>query len=133
MLLLIAAGPALLTAWFHPQPVVWSWHRPSLTHVNLAEIARWNSPVLWVDARETAAFQQDHIPGAVLLNETEWDRLLPGFLEKWQPEMRVVVYCGSEACNASEDAANRLKRELELKDIFVLEGGWAAWQSAPRP
>ena len=71
-----------------------------------------------------------HVPGAVLLNETAWTRLMPGFLESWQPGQRVVVYCNSERCGSSEEVARRLQRELNLPDVFVLKGGWAAWLEA---
>lgn len=130
LLLLLAAVPALLTFWLHPRRP--AWVKPAVAQVTLAEIARWPPPVLWVDAREAPAYTSEHIPGAVLLNETEWERLLPGFLEAWRPEARVVVYCDTQACNASEEVARRLQRELNLSDVSVVKGGWAAWKSLHR-
>src|SRR3972149_741050 len=123
LLLVIAAVPALLTCWLHPKHPVWSWNRPGVEQVDLSGVSRWTTPVLWVDAREAQAYTKAHIPGAVLLNESEWERLLPGFLEAWQPGTKVIVYCDTQACNASEEVALRLRRELNLKDIFVLKGG----------
>jgi hypothetical protein len=38
-----------------------------------------------------------------------------------------VVYCSSLSCNASREVARRLRREAQLPDVFVLEGGWEAW------
>jgi rhodanese-related sulfurtransferase len=130
LLLLTAAAPAMLTFWLHPKRPVWSWTKPAVEQVNLVEIARWTGPVLWVDAREAGAYAKQHVPGAVLLNETEWNRLLPGLLEVWQPESKIVVYCNTQECDASKDVALRLKRELNLTEIHVLKGGWAAWQQA---
>lgn len=128
LLLLLAVVPALLTAWLHPKHPDWAWSRPAVEQVTLDEVSRWAAPVLWVDAREAGAYAKQHVPGAVLLNETEWNRLLPGFLAAWRPESRVVVYCNTGQCDASEVVALRLRRELNLTDVFVLKGGWSAWQ-----
>lgn len=129
LLLLLAAVPALLTAWLHPRRPEWSWSKPDIEQVTPATVDRWAS-VLWVDARESKAYEQAHVPGAVSLNETEWERLLPGFLTAWQPGRRVVVYCNTGRCDASREVALRLRRELGTANVFVLKGGWTAWQQA---
>ena len=51
----------------------------------------------------------------------------PQFLAAWSPEKKVVVYCGSEGCNASREVARRLRKEAQLPNVFVLEGGWDEW------
>jgi len=38
-----------------------------------------------------------------------------------------VVYCSSLNCNASREVARRLRDEAQLKNVFVLEGGWEEW------
>ena len=126
-LLLLATIPALLAGWFHPKRPVWSLLKPSVSEVDLSDVSRWTPPVVWVDARTLPAYQTRHVPGAILLNEGEWEQLLPGFLEVWQPNARIVVYCDSAACDASQAVALRLQRELKLSDIHVLKGGWASW------
>lgn len=129
LLLLLAAVPALLTFWPHPKRPGWTWTKPGVAEVDLSEVTRWSPPVLWIDAREAAAYHHQHIPGAVLLNEGNWEELLPGFLEVWQPGAKVVVYCDSQACDASQSVALRLQRELNLSEITVLKGGWASWKN----
>ena len=129
LLLLLAAVPALLTAWLHPRRPEWSWHKPEVAEVALETVKRWDS-VLWVDARESRAYAQAHVPGAISLNETEWERLLPDFMAAWQPGRRVVIYCNTEQCDASREVALRLRRELQVENLFVLKGGWTAWQQA---
>lgn len=130
LLLLLAAAPALLAGWLHPQRPVWSWTKPGVAEVDLGDVTRWSPLVLWVDARKTAAFQSEHIPGAIVLNEDEWNAQLPGFLEHWQPDAKVIVYCDSAACDASQAVALRLKRELNLTEVHVLKGGWTAWRNS---
>ena len=132
LLLLLAAVPALLAGWLHPKRPAWSWTKPGVAGVGWGEVSHWSSPILWVDARAAEAYATQHIPGAISLNEGDWERLLPGFLESWRPGAKVVVYCDSQACDASQGVALRLQRELNLADIYVLEGGWGAWEKTHR-
>src|SRR5438093_10718882 len=83
--------------------------------------------VIWVDARPDEEFARDHVPGALSLNEDRWNELLPQFLAAWSPGRKIVVYCSSLSCNASREIARRLRKEAQLPDVFVLEGGWEAW------
>ena len=127
LLLLLAAIPALLSGWFHPKRPVLLWTKPGVAEVELSEVMRWSTRLIWVDARGEKDFQERHVPGAVLLNESDWEILLPGFIGVWQPSSKVIVYCDSQACDASQAVALRLQRELKLSEIYVLQGGWATW------
>lgn len=93
-----------------------------------AERARtWGDNAIWIDARPDEEFARDHVPGALSLNEDRWNELLPQFLAVWSPGKKIVVYCSSLGCNASREVARRLRKEAQLPDVFVLEGGWEAW------
>lgn len=127
--ILLALIPAALTAWLHPRKPEWSFTAPAVPQVSLATVESWSN-VLWLDARSSEAFATQHIPGAVSLNENEWNNLIPGFLAQWQPDRRVVVYCDTERCNASQEVALRLQRELAVTEVYVLKDGWGAWQEA---
>lgn len=89
--------------------------------------------VLWVDAREPAAFAAGHVPGAVALGETAWEEGLADFVERWQPGVLVVVYCDGAECEASRRVARRLQTELGIAEVAVLREGWPAWQKSGRP
>ena len=110
-----------------------SWHQPPVDSglVSVAQAKGWGDTVLWVDARPEEAFARGHIPGAILLNEDEWDAQLRTFLTAWSPERKIVVYCSAQSCNASHAVAERLRNEAGLQNIYVLEGGWEGWQKAP--
>lgn len=82
---------------------------------------------IWIDARPDDDFANDHVPGAISLNEDRWNELLPQFLAVWTPEKKIIVYCSSLSCNSSREVAHRLRKEAQLSDVFVLEGGWEAW------
>ena len=95
--------------------------------VTVDQARTWAGNVIWVDARPDEEFARDHVPGALSLNEDRWNELLPQFLAVWSPEKKVVVYCSSLSCNTSREVARRLRKEAQLSDVFVLEGGWEAW------
>ena len=95
--------------------------------VTVDQARAWGGHVIWVDARPDEEFARDHVPDAISLNEDRWNDLLSQFLVVWSPGKKVVVYCSSLSCNASREVARRLRREAQLPDVFVLEGGWEAW------
>jgi rhodanese-related sulfurtransferase len=109
-----------------------SWHERALAEdeVEVAEARAWGEGVLWVDARPQEQFESGHIAGAIPLNEDRWNELLPPMLAVWSPEKRVIVYCSSKSCAASHGVAKRLRSEAQLKNVFVLHGGWESWQAA---
>ncbi len=127
-LVLLAAVPATLAAFFHPR-------RPAFSEtVRDGEIAaetaaRAPGRYLWVDARPAGEFAASHAPGALRLTEDEWDALLPAVLQAWPSEMPAIVYCGSRQCGDSAAVARRL-REFHLGPVLVLKGGWEAWMRA---
>lgn len=90
--------------------------------------------VVWLDARPLADYEAGHIPGALPLNEGDWEAGLSAVLEHWLPGSGqvLVVYCSSQRCDASHAVAARLTEELggaEVVDVAVLHGGWSAWQA----
>src|SRR5947208_7148177 len=106
-----------------------SWRSPvhASEMVTVTQAQAWGENAIWVDARPDNEFASDHVPSALLLNEDRWSELLPQFLAAWSPEKKIVVYCSSQGCNASREVARRLRKEAQLPNVFVLEGGWEEW------
>jgi rhodanese-related sulfurtransferase len=106
-----------------------SWQSPISPSelVGVDQARAWDENVIWVDARPDADFGRDHVPGAISLNEDRWNELLPQFLAAWSPGKKVVVYCSAESCDLAREAAERLRNEAQIPDVFVLKGGWEAW------
>lgn len=98
--------------------------------ITLTAARAHHGPLLWIDARSDAEFSRDHIPEALLLNADHWEAQVTQVLRSWQPGTRVIVYCSQSGCGASRNTADRLRGEYRLPDVWVLRGGWAAWQKA---
>lgn len=130
LLLGLALLPAIGQAIYYGN--VASWHQPPIDAalVSVAQAQGWGDAALWIDARPEEEFARGHVPGALLLNEDEWNVLLPALLATWSPERKLVVYCSQESCSASHAVAERLRNEAELKNVYVLEGGWEKWQKS---
>jgi rhodanese-related sulfurtransferase len=111
-----------------------SWYAPPADSapVTVAEAKNWGDTVLWIDARAETDFDEAHVPGAIRLNEDDWNTLLPGVLSAWSPDRKVVVYCSRLTCNLSHEVAERLRHEVALKNVYVLKGGWEEWKKSAR-
>ena len=127
ILVVLAFLPGIGQAIYFRDKVSWQSPVPASEMVTVAQARAWGRNAIWVDARPDLEFEREHVPGAVLLNEDRWYELLPQFLTTWSPEKRVVVYCSSHSCNASREVARRLRDEAQLKNVFILQGGWEEW------
>lgn len=132
VVLLLCALASGLTAAFHPRAPHWNAKAAlSAGEITLDDALRLpREQVLWVDARSRSAYTQGHIPGARLLNEEEWESLLGSFIEAWDRQPHIIVYCSSSQCRASASVVRRLASELGIDQARVLHGGWEAWQTA---
>ena len=127
LLIALACLPAIGQAIYFRDKVSWQSPIPPSELVGVDQARAWGDSAIWVDARPDEEFARDHVPGAVSLNEDRWNESLPQFLPKWSPEKQVVVYCSAQSCNAAREVAKRLRDEAQLKNVFVLQGGWEEW------
>jgi rhodanese-related sulfurtransferase len=92
---------------------------------------KWHGDVLWIDARPREAFDASHIPDALSINEQAADALMFDNIETLQNNTRpIIVYCDGHACQASRKMAAYLRERLPGSAIYVLRGGWKAWEDA---
>ena len=138
LLLLLAAGAGALVYRFHPdRPELYLTRDaagPGEVTVTEARARAAAGPVVWLDARHLPEFEAGHIPGALLLNEYDWENLLiaafPAITEA--PEATpVIIYCDGQQCTASRAVRDRLRQTpLGDRELLILRGGWPAWQAA---
>ena len=126
LVLALALFPALVSgAW----QLRWRTEEPLAPgEVRVATAQMWGDNVQWVDARPRSRYERTHIPGALLLNEDEWDKLVGPFLDAWDADKTLIVYCEGGSCDASLAVAERIRTELKIGGVYVLKGGWTAWE-----
>ena len=100
--------------------------------ITLAAARDHRGPLLWLDARHGTAYAAAHIPEALPLDLDQWDVQIVDVIARWQPGMRVLVYCDDSACSSSRQVASRLRKEYQFDDVWLLHGGWSSWQRAVR-
>jgi rhodanese-related sulfurtransferase len=109
---------------FAPLP----WAEPELAAGEIHLVDARALDVIWIDARSEAAYQSDHIPGAILLNEEHWESGILELMGTWLMQAKpIIVYCSSESCGTSKQIADRLREALPDAEIYSLKGGWDAW------
>jgi len=123
----LALLPGLGEAIYFRDKISWRSPIPPSELVKVEQARAWGENLIWVDARPEEEFARDHVPAALSLNEDRWNELLPQFLAAWSPGRKVVVYCSAESCDLAREVAERLRKEAQVPDVFVLEGGWEAW------
>lgn len=98
-----------------------------------SELPLKSSRVLYVDARGALAYCQGHIPKALFLPMYETE--MPSEVEVGRlKEMKgywIVVY-GDPKLKSGQRLASALLN-AQVRGVFVLEGGLAAWKAAKRP
>jgi rhodanese-related sulfurtransferase len=91
------------------------------------------SELLWVDARNQVDYDDAHIKGAILVNESLYYVQVANFLSVYNGRQTVLVYCSSEGCDAAAWVADRLRKETGAKDVHVIFGGWEEIQKTNLP
>jgi rhodanese-related sulfurtransferase len=129
-LCVVAFLPAIGEAFYFRDKIPWQTPVAASESATLAMAENWGNDLMWVDARPDAEYSAAHIPGAFSVNEDRWNELLPQFLQQWAPGKKVVVYCSSQSCNLSREVAHRLRTEVQIPDVYVLQGGWEEWLKA---
>ncbi|MDA0348256.1 MAG: rhodanese-like domain-containing protein [Verrucomicrobia bacterium] len=127
VILLLLSSVGMAGTWLlHPDPPPWNPMVIGEGEISLNDALALENKT-WIDARGDQAFEEAHIPDAILLNEDHWNELFETFIISWDGVSTLVVYCDSRTCAASHGVAERLKASLGTEDIFVLKGGWQSW------
>ena len=88
--------------------------------------------VLFVDARPSAYFQRDHIPGAVSLPNTLFDFVYMMKLARTDPQKEIIVYGRDISKHHDEETAFAL-RARGHRNIRIMPGSLSAWEERGYP
>ncbi len=85
---------------------------------------------VFVDVRSAFAYEAGHILGALHLPSHVSTAHLREVLASYPADIRVITYCSGGGCQSSRTLAKRLVEESVRDEVYVLTGGWPAWQAA---
>jgi rhodanese-related sulfurtransferase len=89
-----------------------------------------NNSALLMDARPSAKFQAESIPGALYMNDEELDKLAGRFpTDKNTP---IITFCAGYECHKSHVVATKLL-ELGYTKVSVYAAGLPGWKEAKLP
>jgi rhodanese-related sulfurtransferase len=89
-----------------------------------------DEPPTLLEALPERYYRKAHLPGARLMPHDRAAELAPALIPS--RSAAVVVYCASDTCTNSDQAASTL-RQLGYSNVRVYRGGKADWQAAGMP
>lgn len=98
-----------------------------ITRQALAEALLSEKPPVVFEALDRKYFETGHLPGARVLPPAEIDKLVPG--QVTAKDTPIVVYCASDTCANSHQAAERLTAQ-GYDNVSIYAGGKKDWQEA---
>lgn len=123
VLLVCAAVPTILTARWNLQ-----WKAPREFDEIPASAAHTDaSNLILVDVRSNERFESGHASGALSITPETYDSMLNQVRTCLRGAKRIVVYGEGTGSERAQQIARRLRKDLGSNQVFLLEGGWAAW------
>ena len=98
-----------------------------ITRPALAEALLSKNPPILFEALDRKYFDVGHLPTARVLPPTEIDAVVPAHVAR--KDAPIVLYCASETCMNSHQAAERLEAQ-GYSNVAIYTGGKKDWQEA---
>jgi rhodanese-related sulfurtransferase len=86
--------------------------------------------IVLLDARAAAAYEIEHIPGALSLPAESQPAEFVAFVSKYPQNTAIVTYCGSDNCDLSHELAEKLRKDLGFTNVREMPGGIAEYRVA---
>ena len=80
-----------------------------------------------MDVRSHERYENGHIENAFPFDEAHPNEDLIKLRGIFRASKKIVVYGEGAGSDRALRVARTLKKELGVKDIYLLEGGWATW------
>jgi len=108
--------------------------KAELRVIDLAAATKYlaSGGAIFVDARSHQRWEMGHVPGAIDVPSSDFDR---GFAEaeaKLPRDATIVVYCESASCDQAEDVAGKLM-EKGYRHLLHFKDGWLVWEFSNQP
>jgi hypothetical protein len=100
---------------------------PEFRELRASEAKARTRDYVWVDVRSPERFQLGHVPDAVSFDEANAPEGLDHINRLRNGRQKIAVYGEGAGSDRALRVARLLKKQLQTKDIVLLEGGWASW------
>ena len=97
----------------------------SLLEKQAPDNASRDAGVALVNVLPEEKFSEEHIPHSINIPTSNIEE----FVERFDKEKEIVVYCASPECNASEKAAEELSKR-GFSHVTDFSGGMSEWKAA---
>ena len=101
----------------------------TLTAEQLKGMQDQNEDFLLINTLDEGSFPQTHIPDSMNIPQSKDDFVQRVEEEAGEKSAKIVVYCASEQCKSSTEAAEKLE-EAGFSYVYDFEGGAKGWQAA---
>lgn len=91
--------------------------------------AERNSDLLLINTLDEENFPSTQIPGSINIPQSQDDFVKRVEEEAGSRNREIVVYCASEGCDSSTQAAHKLQ-DAGFANIYDFEAGAKGWQQA---
>ncbi len=89
---------------------------------------------IFVDARNDAAYEEGHIPGAIQADHYRLEDYMDNLLDFAAGAEKIVVYCNGGNCEDSVLLCGDLiEFDVPFENIYLFSGGWKAWTDGNMP
>ncbi len=89
---------------------------------------------IFVDARNDAAYEEGHIPGAIQADHYRLEDYMENLLDFAAGAEKIVVYCNGGDCEDSVlICGDLIEFDVPYENIYLFSGGWKAWTDGNMP
>lgn len=101
----------------------------TLTAEELKDLQDRNEDFLLINTLDEGSFPQTHIPHSLNIPQSNDDFVQRVEEEAGDKSAKIVVYCASEHCKSSTEAAKKLE-SAGFSNVYDFEEGAEGWQAA---
>lgn len=101
----------------------------TLTAEQVRTHAERNSDLLLINTLDANDFASTQIPGSINIPQSQDDFVKRVEGEAGHRDREIVVYCASEKCNSSTQAAQKLQ-DAGFTNVYDFEAGAQGWKQA---
>jgi rhodanese-related sulfurtransferase len=87
---------------------------------------------VWVDARSESSYNYGHVPGAINIPSSDFDRAYARESGRLPRTGAIVVYCESSDCDQAEHVLEKLVGR-GYRNLVHYRQGWTSWETAGMP